>query len=177
MLHRIALVFIASAERRLGVSLDYVREIAAADFRLLLRYNRIFGFLDPNRQVPPLAYHLARLRGALAADCGTCVAAEINLARTAGLSESEIDLCLGAGGLSDDLEAVRALADAVVRGREDTPEARDRVRAAFGDKGLIELSFAMNGAALLPGVKRALGHATACDLEVVRRMAGTDVAG
>jgi hypothetical protein len=61
------------------------------------------------------------------------------------------------------------LADAVTSRREDHPEAREVIRAAFGEAGLVELAFAMNGAALLPGIKRSMGFATACDLNLLRR--------
>ncbi|MEO0937856.1 MAG: hypothetical protein AAFY38_06855 [Pseudomonadota bacterium] len=164
---------IGRAEERLGVALDYVREIAATDLGLLLRYNKIFGFLDPVRKVPPAAYHTARLRGAVAADCGTCVTAEINLAGLAGLPEALVDQVLSGhyDALPEDLAAVARLADSVVGRREDDAESRDAVRTHFGAAGLIELSFAMNGAALLPGIKRAMGYATACDLDGARRAA------
>ncbi len=74
---------LARAEARIGVRLDYARQIARTDLGLMLRYGKIFGFLDPNRKVPAAAYHVARLRGAISADCGTCVEAEINLAKAA----------------------------------------------------------------------------------------------
>ncbi|WP_420568042.1 hypothetical protein [Thalassovita sp.] len=173
MFQKIASALIGRAERRLGVSLDYARQIARTDFGLLQRYNRIFGFLDPNRHVPPQAYHAARLRGALAADCGTCVQAEISLARKAGLGAELIDQILAGQGalIVDDLAAVMALSDAVVYRREDDADARDSVLRAYGQKGLIELSYAMNGAALLPGIKRAMGYATTCDLDILRKSA------
>lgn len=172
-------MLIGRAESRLGVSLDYVRQIAGTDFGLLRRYNRVFGFLDPNRKVPAPAYHAARLRGALAADCGTCVEAEMNLARQAGLSGALIDQILAGRGplITEPLGAVIALSDAVVARREDDAEARDAVRAAWGEAGLIELAFAMNGAALLPGIKRAMGYATSCNLDVLRKTAGGAAAG
>ncbi len=172
MLTAVATFFIRRAERRIGVSLDYVRHIARTDFSLLSRYNKIFGFLDPNRQVPAAAYHAARLRGALAADCGTCVEAEINLARASGLGEQLINAILRADfqTLPTELAPVVRLADAVTSRREDEAEARSVVTGLYGDAGLIELSFAMNGAAMLPGIKRAMGHATACDLSVMRRL-------
>ena len=170
-LRRIAMSLVERGERRIGVGLDYVRHIARTDLGLLLRYNRIFGFLDPNRKVAPEAYHAARLRGAVAADCGTCVEAEINLARTAGLDARTIDRIIGAdyGDLPPGVAAAAELADHVVGRREDHSEAREAVRAAYGEAGLIELSFAMNGAALLPGIKRAMGYATACDLHIIRK--------
>ena len=169
---------IARAERRLGVPLDYVRRIAATDFRLLTRYNRIFGFLDPVRHLPPEAYNLARIRAARAADCGTCIEAEVNLARAAGIPAEVIASYLSDTGPApgSPLADVAALTDAVVRDRIDAPEARDRLRAAYGEAGLIELAYAMNGAAMLPGIKRAMGFATACDATLMQRLTQKDAA-
>jgi len=163
---------IGQAEKRIGVTLDYTRQIAWTDFGLLMRYNRIFGFLDPNKHATAQAYHVARVRGAIAADCGTCVAAEINLAKTAGLSSEILDQVISGtyGSLPDDIAAVAKLADSVVGARADDPESRETIRRCFGEAGLIEISFAMNGAALLPGIKRAMGYAVGCDLEIARRI-------
>lgn len=173
VLTAIATYLIRRSERRIGVSLDYVHQIAQTSTSLLMRYNRIFGFLDPNRHVPADAYHTARLCGALAADCGTCVEAEINLAEAAGVPSSTIDAVLSGNevALSDELRAVLRLATAVTAQRQDGPDARAAVVRAYGDAGLIELSFAMNGAAMLPGIKRAMGHATQCDLTLMRKLA------
>lgn len=172
-LSKIASYFIGRAERRVGVRFDYVHKIAQTDLGLLRRYSKLFGFLDPNTKVPALAYHAARLRGAIAADCGTCVEAEINLARNAGVDSGSVDQLLAGDyvGLSEEIAAVATLADAVAGRREDAPEARETIRRAYGDAGLVEVAFAMNGAALLPGIKRAMGFATACNLEVMRRQA------
>lgn len=170
MLKSIALKLVSRAENRIGVKLDYARQIARTNFGLMTRYGKIFGFLDPNRNVPPLAYHAARLRGAISADCGTCVQAEINLARQADISPENINLILAAdySKFPAEIKAVALLADAVVGRSEDETCARETVLQAFGDAGLIEVSFAMNGAALLPGIKRAMGYATTCDLDILR---------
>jgi alkylhydroperoxidase family enzyme len=164
---------IGSNERRLGAGLDYVRKIAATDLSLLMRYNRLFGFLDPRRKTKAEAYHAARIRGALAADCGTCVQIEINLARQSGLSNDLVDAILAGdtSRLAPATAAVVELADCVVRDRRDNADARAAVITAHGEAGLIELAFAMNGAALLPGIKRAMGYATACNIDTMRRMA------
>ncbi len=173
MLTHLLLAIIGRAEARLGVPLDYTRKIAETDVRLLLRYNKIFGFLDPNKNMPPLAYHTARLRGAIAADCGTCVAAEVNLAKAAQCPADTLDRILSGSyeGLHDGIRAVANLTDSVVGHRRDDPENRETVRQFYGDAGLSELSFAMNGAALLPGIKRAMGYAVACDLDAMRGVA------
>lgn len=156
-----------------GVDFDYVHQIAETDIGLLSRYNKIFGFLDPNRKVSPLAYHTARLRGAISADCGTCVEAEINLAHNAGIDLATIEqiICGDYAPLPREIAAVASLADAVAGKRIDDCEARDTIRKAFGEAGLIEVLLAMNGAALLPGIKRAMGYATACDIQTMRKLA------
>ena len=173
MLQLLASLLIKRAEKRLGVSLDYTHHIARTDIGLLTRYNRIFGFLDPNNKTTPLAHHAARLRGAIAADCGTCVEAEISLAKQSNLDEQTIsDLITGNyENLPAEIAAVAELSDAVTARREDAPQAREIVREHFGEAGLIELSYAMNGAALLPGIKRAMGYATACDLGLMASLA------
>lgn len=173
MLKILASILINRAEKRLGVALDYTHHIARTDIGLLTRYNRIFGFLDPNLKTTPLAYHAARLRGAIAADCGTCVEAEINLAKHAKLDKQTIcDLITGNyEALPPEIAAVAKLSDAVTARREDDPQAREIIKQKFGEEGLIELSYAMNGAALLPGIKRAMGYATACDLGLMARLA------
>lgn len=173
MLKWIAARIVAKAETRLGVELDYAHKIAQTDIRLMMRYGKIFGFLDPNKNVPPEAYHTARLRGAISADCGTCVEAEINLAKAAGVPQEIITAVLQSSytSLPDALSAVAQLADAVTRDRMDAPEAREKIIAAYGEAGLIEIGFAMNGAALLPGLKRAMGYATLCNMETLRKLA------
>ncbi len=169
MLKKVSKYFITRAEKRLGVKLDYTRKIASVSFGLLMRYNHIFKFLDPNTKVTKQAYHVARIRGALATDCGTCVEAEINLAKNSGLDDALIESVLSGGHLSDALSCVARLTDATVRDRLDEPEARKLVVEHYGEEGLIELSYAMNGAALLPGIKRAMGYATHCDVDLMRK--------
>lgn len=163
---------LAQGEKRTGVKLDYARKIAAQNTGLFLRYGKVFGFLDPNKHVPVAAYHVARLCGALSADCGSCVEAEINLAHSAGVGSELISAVLAQRfeNLPGELSAVARLSSAVTKAQDDA-EAREVVVQHYGESGLIELSFAMNGAALLPGIKRAMGFATTCDIEVMRRMA------
>ena len=170
-LRKISRQLIRRAENRIGVKLDYVHEIARTDFSLLLRYNKIFSFLDPNKNATKLAYHTARLRGAIAADCGTCVEVERNLAAQSGVAEEVIAAIImkNYDQLPPEIAAVARLADAVVGQRIDDEAARNTVKSAFGESGFIEICYAMNGAALLPGIKRAMGYATACDISLVRK--------
>jgi len=170
MIVKIVKYLIGRSEARIGVKFDYVHKIDETDIGLLSRYNKIFGFLDPNRKVPPLAYHTARITGALSADCGTCVQAEINLAKNAGMENAIISKILhfDIDDFPPEIIATAQLAKSVTSERIDNPEARNIIQDTFGEKGLIEISFAMSGAALLPNVKRAMGYATACDINLMK---------
>ncbi|MEM7254649.1 MAG: hypothetical protein AAF493_24820 [Pseudomonadota bacterium] len=172
MLLKLAKHLIGRAERRVGVTFDHVHHIADTDLGLLARYNRIFGFIDPNRHVPPFAYHTARLIGARSGDCGTCVQAEISLARRSGLSVDSISAVLrfDLNELPPEIAAVANLAKAVTDARGEDSEAREIVRRAYGENGLIEIAFAMSGAALLPNIKRAMGYATSCNLDMLESL-------
>ena len=117
---------------------------------------------------PADAYHTARIRAALAADCGTCVQAELNLARKSRLKPALIETILHATLTDPALIAVMQLTDAVVAKRCDDPAAREVILGKWGDAGLIELALVMNGAAMLPGIKRAMGYATACDISLMK---------
>jgi hypothetical protein len=168
ILSKIALIMIARSENQIGVTFDYIRHMAKTDFGLLMRYNKMFSIIDPRKHVSAEAYHAARMRGALAADCWTCVEVEINLAKQSGLSSEWIDEVLAGSSSDADINAVITLTDATVRDRVDASKAREIIRSRYGEKGLIELSIAMNGTAMLPGVKRAMGYATACNIELMR---------
>ena len=139
-----------------------------------MRYGKIFGFLDPRKHLPTDAYHAARICGALSADCGSCVETEINLAKNSGLSDEFINhlLVKDLDSLSNEIVAVVKLSSAVTNFK-DASEAREAIIQYYGEKGLVELSFAMNGAVLLPGIKRAMGYATSCDLNILRKLPPT----
>jgi len=171
MLKRVMNYILSKNEKRLGVKLDYARKILLVDNRLFLRYGKVFGFLDPRKHLSAEAYHASRICGALSADCGSCVEAEINLAKNSGLSDEFLNhvLAKNIDQLPDNIIAVVELSCAVTN-FQDAPVAREQVIKYYGEEGLIEMSFAMNGAALLPGIKRAMGYATSCDLNLLKKV-------
>lgn len=172
MLKKLIHYILSKNEKRLGLKFDYAHKVADEDIGLFLRYTKIFSFLDPNKHVPKKAYHAARICGAITADCGTCVEAEINLAKNAGLDAELISNILTQkhSELPVEISDVVKLSIAVTNFHDDQ-DAREKIVRKFGEKGLIELAYAMNGAALLPGIKRAMGYATSCNLDVLRARA------
>lgn len=130
-----------------GVSVEHVHQSARTDFGLLMRCNRLSGFLDAKRKVPALAYPAARLWGEVSADCGTGIEAEVNLARRAGIETTLVDALLSGHYtlLPSAITAVSELSTAEAPRDEDAPKAREILHATWREAGLIDLCFARNG--------------------------------
>ncbi|WP_457651567.1 carboxymuconolactone decarboxylase family protein [Rhodocaloribacter sp.] len=155
----------AEAEH-LGGSMDYLRHIADTSLSAFFTFMRFMPLARRRRVLPEAAHAVAHLTAARAADCGDCVQIGVTMARRAGVSPEAIRAVLE--GRSADLPAplddVAAFARAVLHREADPEPLRERLRARFGDEGLIELGFALASGGVFPVLKRTLGYDTACRL-------------
>lgn len=161
---RLSEAMIRYGERKLGVTLDYLREIAAdapASFRLLGRVSQLGRSLKP---VDRHATHMAALGAALHDDCGTCVQIHINLARQDGVAEDLLRRAVTgeAGTLPAPLAAAFRFGEAVAANDPEMHALRARLEDEFGKRAVIEMAIAIAFARFYPTIKRALGHAKSC---------------
>jgi len=159
---RMSEAMIRYGEKKLGVSLDYMREIAAhapAAFRLLGRVSQLGQSIKPGD-----AAHLAGLGAAMHDDCGTCVQIHINLARHHGVAEDVLRLAvLGeAGTLPSPLAEAFRFGEAVAANDPEMHELREKLEAVLGKRAVIEMAVGIGFARFYPTIKRALGHARSC---------------
>lgn len=151
-------------ERKLGVPLDYVREIAAsapATFRLLGRVSALDHSRRPRHRH---AAHLAALGAALHDDCGTCVQIHINLARADGVAEDVLRRAVmgEAGTLASPLAESFRFGEAVAANDPEMHALREKLEEALGRRAVIEMSVGIAFARFYPTLKRALGYARSC---------------
>lgn len=161
---RVSEAFIRFAEKKLGVSLDYMRAVAAdapAAFRLLGRFSALGHSLRP-RDVH--AAHLAGLGAALHDDCGTCVQISINLARADGVAEDALRRAVmgEAATLPAPLADSFRFGQAVAANDPEMHEMRERLEHALGKQAVIEMALGIAFARFYPTVKRALGFSRSC---------------
>jgi alkylhydroperoxidase family enzyme len=161
---RLSEAMIRSGEKKLGVTLDYLREIAAnapAAFRLLGRVSQLGQSLRPAERH---ATHMAALGAAMHDDCGTCVQIHINLARQEGVPEDVLRRAvLGeAGTLPPPLAASFRFGEAVAANDPEMDPLRETLEAEFGKRAVSEMAIAIAFARFYPTIKRALGHAKSC---------------
>jgi alkylhydroperoxidase family enzyme len=161
---RLSEAMIRYGEKTLGVSLDYMREIAAhapAAFRVLGRVSQLGQSLAPADRH---AAHLAGLGAALHDDCGTCVQIHINLARQDGVAEDVLRRAVmgEAGTLPAPLAESFRFGEAVAANDPEMHELREKLEAMLGKRAVIEMAVGIGFARFYPTVKRALGHAKSC---------------
>ena len=64
--------------------------------------------------------------------------------------------------LPEELRDVYRFAEAVVKASGEEDAFRERIRARYGDEGLIEMALAIASCRVFPTTKRALGYAVSC---------------
>ncbi|HSM04660.1 MAG TPA: carboxymuconolactone decarboxylase family protein [Longimicrobiales bacterium] len=152
-------------ERRLGVELPYLNEIAThapGAFVPILMFMPATAY---GPTLPSTVIHMVRLGATQALDCGECLEIAVNVARQEGVGPEDIATALS--GRADDLPAEHA--EAFEFGRrlgvgQDAEEVRRAIRARYGERGLIEASMAAATSHLFPVLKKGMGFARACEL-------------
>ena len=118
-----------------------------------------------HREVVPIdASFAAKLVGALAEDCGPCTQLCVDMALEAGMPQDQIEAVLRRDPRAMNRATILGFrfADAVVRRSADDGECRDAIRAQWGDKGVIDLTMALQLGRMFPMVKAGLGYAKEC---------------
>jgi hypothetical protein len=150
--------------KRYGYDTSYLdmllRESPAAFFKFapVMKASR-------HREVVPIeASFAAGLTGAKAEDCGPCAQLVVDMALEAGIPKDQIEAVVrrDVRAMSDSVVLAFRFADAVVRRSPDEDEHREAVRAQWGEKGVIDLAFALQMGRVFPMMKAALGYAKEC---------------
>jgi len=154
-----------SEEKKLGESVDYIRHIVDVSPGAFLRFASILPFANSREALPKDAWFVAQLVALQHEDCGTCLQIGVNLAR-----QSRVDPALIRAVLNEDDDIPPEMAD-VIRFTRSVVTAGDddeTLRERYGERGLIELSYAIASSRIPPTVKRALGYAKRCSLVPVQ---------
>ncbi|MEQ8180062.1 MAG: hypothetical protein RIC52_02265 [Amphiplicatus sp.] len=141
--------------------LEHMLEVAPAAFEKFWKLN---DAANHRGAAPVPASYAARMIGALAEDCGPCVQLGVKMAEEAGVAASDIEALLtrDESAMSEDVAVAFRFADALVRHDLALDEAREAVRARWGDEGVIDLTLAMQAVRLFPMMKVGLGYGKTC---------------
>jgi len=164
MLRPLIHAVLSKAERRLGGSLDYARFIADTSVRLFIKFTKLLSFGNCRKTLPRDVFHVAALVATRSEDCGTCLQIGLNMARADRVPVEHLRAVIETrpDALPEHLADAYRFAEATLARQTDAADLRERLRARYGDAGLIELAFALAVAKTFPTIKWALGYATSC---------------
>lgn len=170
MIRRLALRQIDRFERQVGASLDYVRFMVKTSLRASLKFAKFVRLSSYRRVLSADTQAVAAIVATRAADCGPCVQMAVRLAQQSGASREVLAAAVERrpDDLPKDLGDVYRFAEAVTHQSHDLDELRERVRARYGDEGLVELALTIGFTTVFPITKRALGYAISCEQTTVR---------
>ena len=123
MLRILILARIASAEKELGVPLEYCRFILRVSLRASFKFAKFLAVDEYRRVLPPGPCYVARIVATRHEDCGTCVQIAVNQAKKAGVPAEILRAVLDSNldALPEELRDAYRFAEAVLtaNGEED----------------------------------------------------------
>ena len=155
-----------SEEKKIGESVDYLRHVLDVSPGAFMRFASVMPFANSRKVLPSDAWFVAQIAGLRAEDCGTCLQIGVNLARQEGVDPDLLRAALDENeeAMPADVVNVFRFAKAVLAASGDEGDLREKVREQYGERGLIEVAYAIASSRIPPTVKRALGYAKSCSV-------------
>jgi len=150
--------------RRYGYDVSYLEMMLSHSPSAFFKFAPLMKAAAHREAVPIDASFAAKIVGALAEDCGPCTQLVVDMALEAGMPRDQIEAVLRRDprAMNDATTLGFRFADAVARRSADDDEFRDAVRAQWGEKGVIDLTLALQMGRMFPMVKAGLGYAREC---------------
>ena len=151
--------------KRYGYDVSYLLMMLNHSPAAFFKFAPVMKAAAHREAVPIDASFAAKIVGALAEDCGPCTQLVVDMALEAGMPRDQIEAVLRRDprAMNEATTLGFCFADAVVRRAvEKEDEFRDAVRAQWGQKGVIDLTLALQMGRMFPMVKAGLGYAKEC---------------
>lgn len=158
---------IRSAEKRMGVSMEYLRIIARSSRAAFWKFLFFMPVASHRKVLGADLCHAARIASTQHADCGTCVQITVNLALAEGVDPQLIRHIVRRNDAELPTAAARIVAFTRATLDQDDGAAdalREEIIQAHGEAALSELALAISTAQVFPLTKRVLGQAKSCSL-------------
>lgn len=150
--------------KRYGYDVSYIEMLLDESPAAFFKFVPLMKASAHREVVPVDASFAAKIVGALAEDCGPCTQLVVDMALEAGVPKEQIEAVLrrDARAMNEATTLGFRFADAVVRRIAEEDEFRDAVRAQWGQKGVIDLTLALQLGRMYPMLKAGLGYAREC---------------
>jgi hypothetical protein len=147
----------------------YMAHILDASPAAFFKFAKLTDAASHRESAPVDAYYAAKIAGARAEDCGPCAQLVVNMALEAGVDRDQIEAVLKRDfeAMNEDTALGFRFAEAIINRAPNEEEVRDAVRHAWGEKGVIDLTFSLQIGRMFPMIKAGLGYAKECRRVIV----------
>ena len=161
----IARRMIRSVAQRYDYDASYLLFLLEHSPKAFRKFIRATAMSRHREHAPQQASHTVALVATLREDCGPCTQMLVHLARQAHMPAEQIEAVLthNVNAMNADVALAYRYARAILEKSADAADAREAVRARWGESALIDLAVAMLGSRLYPMMKQAIGYAHGCE--------------
>ncbi|HVZ70615.1 MAG TPA: hypothetical protein VG891_14220 [Rhizomicrobium sp.] len=163
MLKWLLLGSVRKMERKYRYDATYLHEMAGVSEGAFVRFAIVQlaggGF---RAEAPANAWFAAGIGGALVEDCGPCVQIASDIAMEEGMNGEIIKKLLSGAPADDDAQLGFDYGRALLLASPNLDELRETIERKWGRKALLALTLRAMTARNFPVLKRAMGHAKAC---------------
>jgi hypothetical protein len=149
-------------ERRYAYDATYLHEMAEASPAAFRRFGRMQMAGKWQGPLPRDVWHAASIAGALHEDCGPCVQIATDMAIAAGVAPKAIADLLSGGASDADMKLAFDYGRVLLAADPALDGLRHAAKEQWGEAGVIALSMTAMTTRNYPVLKRAMGHAMAC---------------
>ena len=164
MLSWFARAYLKRMGARYDYDVSYMLAMLEASPKAFFRFAKLHPLAQHRESAPKDAVIAAKLMGAMFEDCGPCTQLVVNFAGEQGVEAEQVEAVLrrDVTAMNDNVALAFRFADAVLNRLSSDVEARDAVRTEWGEKGVIDLTLALQVGRIFPMVKAGLGYAKEC---------------
>ena len=150
--------------RRYSYDVSYLETMLNESPAAFFKFAPVMKASGHREVVPAEASYAVKIVGALAEDCGPCTQLVVDMALEAGVARDQIEAVLRRDprSMNDATTLAFRFANSLVRRSGDDDEFRDAIRTQWGEKGVIDLTLALQLGRMFPMVKAGLGYAREC---------------
>jgi hypothetical protein len=166
--------YLRRMEKHYNYDASYMHEMADISTAAFRAYMKMQMATAKYRGTAPRnAWFASGIAGALVEDCGPCVQISSDMAMEGGMPGEIIKALLSGTPTDPDAQLGFDYGRALLNGSENLDDLRETIAKKWGQEALLAMSFRAMSARNFPVIKRAMGHAKACQRV---RIGNSDVA-
>lgn len=164
MLKAIARAQLRKMAAQYDYDVSYMEALLDISPHAFFKFGKLMQAAQHREVAPVSACFAAKLVGGLTEDCGPCTQLVVDMALEAGVPADQVEAILrrDQGAMNQDTRLGYRFADAMATRSAEEDAAREAVRHAWGDKGVVDLTFCLQFSRMYPMIKTGLGYAKEC---------------